>query len=423
MPTIQYRDLQYQTEMQYYSKLRGLLESLRARHAEFAKRTEAKEREFYQLLAHSLRVSEAAGIRAITDQANRRLGTSFRVHVFVSAFPTARAMCMPRFGPEQVSDSEPVIVVSQHLLNELGPEEQLCIIGHELGHIVFGHAFIPAAVILKCPFKMQDIGTLKSDVLKWMICAEVSCDLMGFIAGDRNVPAFVEGMWKFTTGIQRPGLSSLGQEPISALAARQFDEFAGAGRADTLSTHPMTLLRTRIIERVAELPLLQQYGHEVPAHLVQQYKTEFNGAIDELVGKVYPEVASRGSLPHGEILFDAGLAVVLADGRIHPREVETLVRLSGTRRDVKAVLREVQAALRVRGHDGVIKELVDRAVKSARAARVSAQGLRTIVRQLLVIAASDNQIEKTELDVIRLFGSGFGWGLPGLLGMIGQLGV
>ena len=67
-------------------------------------------------------------------------------------------------------------------MNELAPEEVMSILGHELGHLLFGHVHIPAQAILESKFPLADIGGLKSDVLKWLTCCEVSCDIIGLLS-------------------------------------------------------------------------------------------------------------------------------------------------------------------------------------------------------------------------------------------------
>lgn len=423
MPVIQHHDLQYPTETRYYQKLRPLLDRLRNKHARFAEMAKAKDREFYNLLAHSLKVSNSAGIRALVGDVNRALGANYSIHIFVSASPTANAMCMSRFGYSSGNSNEPVIIVSQHFLNELNRDEQVCIIGHELGHILFGHAFIPAKVILEFPFKMADIGSLKSDVLKWMICSEISCDLVGFVAGGRKTQPFIDGMLKFTTGLQQTGVESLGAETLYGLARQQFDELVRTGQSGALSTHPLTLLRIKIVEEMAHSPLLKEFGNEMQAPTLRQHKDHFAGAIDAIVRKVYPEVPVNGQTTDSSILFEAGMAVILADGKLISREVETLRELSSEKRDIGDLLRKIQTNIKARGQERVIRDLVAGAVSRAKAAGITAQTVRSLTRQLLIIAASDGRIEQSELNAIHLFSAEFGLDFPGLLKMIASLGL
>jgi len=423
MPMPGWKDLQYQTETRYYQKLRPLLERLRSRHAEFAQQAQAKDREFYNLLANSLKISDARSVRDLTGEIKSRLGTQHPIHIFVSVFPSANAMCMSRFEYSEEAPDEPVIIVSQHFLNELTHDEQLCVIGHELGHVLFGHAFIPARAVLEFPFKMQDIGPLKADVMKWMICSEVSCDLVGVVACGLRAQPFIDSVLKFSTGLHQAGVAALGEDTLSALALRQFEELVATGQAGALSTHPLTLLRAKIVQETANAPLLRQFKRELSTEELRRYKNDLNKRIDQLVGDVYPEVPSHPSRTDGDVLFEAGLAVVLADGRLDPREVETLLELSSEKRDIRQVLRQVQADVTTQGQSAVIKSLMTRAVKKAAQAGSTPQVVEKLVRQLLLIAGSDGGVEASELRVVRSFSSHFGLHMPHLLRMVANLGL
>lgn len=103
---------------------------------------------------------------------------------------------------------------------------------------------IPARVILESEFALEDVKDLKSDVLRWMICAEVSCDMTGFLSCECNADAFCLAMFKYTTGLtaqtiqtdnQRDNLINLMLERFRVISESEFDSI--------ITTHPLTPLR------------------------------------------------------------------------------------------------------------------------------------------------------------------------------------
>ena len=230
-------------------------------------------------------------------------------------------------------------------------------------------------------------------------------------------------MLKFSTGLHQAGVSALGEDTLSSLALRQFDELVATGQTGTLSTHPLTLLRARIVQETSRAPLLREFEKDLPQENLRRYKDELHRRIDDLVRHVYPEVPAHERRTDGGILFEAGLAVVLADGRLDPREVETLLELSSEKRDIGQVLRTIQAEIKTKGQPMVIGDLIARSVKKAARAGICGRAAEKLTRELLLIAGSDGAVEGSELSVVHSFSSRFGLEMPNLLRMIANLGL
>jgi hypothetical protein len=201
MRTITYHDLQYQRERHLYESLNPVLHKFKIT-CGLAQKVEQMEREFFLLLGNALKIDTLPEINKLLTLLCNSLKVHLKVHLFLSQSPICHAASMPRYGTKsKLEGNEIIIMASQHFLNELDSNEQLSILGHELAHLLFGHIYIPARLILKMNTSLGGDQKLKSDILKWMICSEVSCDTIGYLGCGGDASAFSRAMLKYTTGL------------------------------------------------------------------------------------------------------------------------------------------------------------------------------------------------------------------------------
>ena len=121
-----------------------------------------------------------------------------RPELFVSQTPFVNAMA--------VGFERPFIVLNSGALGLLDREEQRVLIGHELGHVMSGHATYTtiALILLRAGFSaIPGLGLIALPIqlalLEWSRKAELSADRAGLLAS--QVPAITMGMYlKFAGG-------------------------------------------------------------------------------------------------------------------------------------------------------------------------------------------------------------------------------
>jgi uncharacterized membrane protein YebE (DUF533 family) len=422
---ITWQNLQYGREKDLYSQLRPVLEDLASKYKVFSEKTYLQEREFFKYLSHAVKIDKLPSMSRLIADINQTLNTDFQLNLFMFQSPVSNAMCLPRYGIEHRKEDEDtkelVILVSQHFLNELTSLEQLSILGHELGHLLYGHVHIPAKTILESEFELKDVKNIKSNVLRWMICTEVSCDIIGFLTCHRDKDVFFQTMLKYTTGLSTPVLQDAANYMVDLVLA-QFDELSTSMFDAVLTTHPLTPLRLKIIQSVADSNLINHFGQTVDQQALIGYKEEFDSIIDNEIRQIYPEMISSTSEQADECLFRLCVAVALADGKITQDEVATIQNILEQKEtfDTSFIDRVKQDK---RPINEIIEKIVRKGVEDVKQSGKSRIEIVGMLRKLLIIAASDGNVDRSELDTIYSFAKEFGISKQELLFLLQQLGI
>lgn len=424
MRYVTWLDMQYQRELEYYGKLRPVLEGLKAKHREFSEKTHQQEREFLKHLGLSVKIDRLPQVASLLAEMNSRLRTDLKVNVFLFQSPLSTAACIPRYGLGGDGEGkEMIVLVSQHFLNELNAAEQISILGHELGHLLFGHVHVPGKVILESDFPMEDVKALKNDVLKWMTCAEVSCDMVGYVSCGCDVKAFSSAMLKYTTGLSGQSLGGQsGHEHLIGLMLQQFEEIASSALMSAVTTHPLTALRLRIVHSVSGRDLLRRFQQSMPDEELAQLKVDFNRTIDSEVGQAYPELIPALPVPEKGVLADMCLAVALSDGKISPKESEVIGEILGDPASVADSYRRAKTMAGMLPLQEMLSQMIDRSVHQMKARNAKKSEILSQVRQMLVVAASDGHIERNELETIHNYAMHFGLSKQEIVIVMNQLG-
>lgn len=416
MAVVTWKDLRYQREQDYFEELRPTVEKLENESNSYMAHALEHESRFYRFMSHAVKIDQLPSISKLIKWINHRLGTDLRVSVFVFQSSMAEAMCMPR-GMRlkddgeggKVKDDELVILLSQHFVNDLGPGEQSSILGHEIGHLALGHLKVPKGAILDADLNLETFEDTKAKVLKWSTCAEVSCDILGFVSCNNHVTSFSSAMLKYTTGLTGDVLGTLDpEENLMEMILQQYDDLTKSVIDSSMSTHPLTPLRLKIIRSIADNPLFYHFGKEMDDLQMTAAKAQLNDAIDAHLGEIYPEIVSSGDHTDDISLFYLALAVSLADGEITKDEIEAIQKILGSNQDVQAAYEHVQQMLETRSVEEIIREYIQIGTDEAERVGCKRVGILSKIRQLLVIADSDGKIEKAELQTIFDFAGQYG---------------
>ena len=410
MRQVTYHNLQYARERELYTKLRPVLEDLRRKYKAFSDKTQQHEKEFFKHLNHSVKIDRLPRMSQLLHQLKDRLKTDAKIDLFLFQSPTSKALCIPRYGFRGRADSSQVVIlVSQHFLNELTSVEQLSVLGHELAHLLYGHVHIPARAILESQFSLTDVQGLKSDVLKWLTCAEVSCDMIGYLSCGCNTEAFSLAMLKYTTGLTSSTIHADNQHRnLIELMFEQFEEISKASFDTILTTHPLTPLRLKIVKAVSDSPLLKHFGESVAEQTLTGYESDFNALIDTEIRKIYPRICPQRPVRADDILFELCIAVALADGSISKGEVSAISKILGSDADVEATYIRITNKIASSSPASFTNDIVQKAVREMKRQNYRKANIVGILRPLLEVAASDGKTEPCELDTIYSFAKEFG---------------
>jgi Zn-dependent protease with chaperone function len=155
---------------------------------------------------------------------------------------------------------KPFVVIHTSLIDILTPEEIQAVIAHELGHLKCEHGvFITMANIIVLAAELLPswgsvvAESLRERMLRWVRCAEFSCDRAALLA-TQNPRAVMSVLMKLTGG--SPTLAPLLNLDAFIEQARAYDEISTTELGNSLKTmqtsqltHPVPVLRAREIDR------------------------------------------------------------------------------------------------------------------------------------------------------------------------------
>lgn len=142
------------------------------------------------LFSSSLRIDKELmpDIAEVIDQVKNQLEVNFNVEAYIYNDPTANAACMD-YG----SSTSVIILISSGLIQLLSLEELRFVIGHEVGHYIYGHHFYPDPEKAKNKFSRLNLYELKR-------AAEISADRIGFLCSD-SLESVFRTVLKVSTGL------------------------------------------------------------------------------------------------------------------------------------------------------------------------------------------------------------------------------
>jgi Zn-dependent protease with chaperone function len=149
-----------------------------------------------------------------------------KANLFVSQNPTLNAFT---FGYQEPY----TVVLTSGLVEKLTPAEIQAVIGHELGHVLFGH--------VRLVNMMGGMGgPLRLLFNRWSRSCEYSADAIALKASQGQPAPVISALLKLTSG-----LANLPVDLQSFLEQDGQDSSKAAGWAETLNTHPFVDKRIR----------------------------------------------------------------------------------------------------------------------------------------------------------------------------------
>ncbi len=398
------QDLRIELEEKYFKRIAPLIKSLKKNHSFLNEHEHKRDVEFYSLISHSININEHYAIKYLLGRVKENLMTDINISMYLHQSTVFSITCLPR---NKKNKKEVLIFVSQHFFNNLNEDEQLAILGHEVAHFILGHLDFPTHEILNYPFELEEINGLKADLLAWTKACEITADMFGLVANDFNFKAYSTAIIKHFTGLSDSSNSNFNIVPLVKLTLDQYKSMAEDPlySGDT-STHPLTPLRVKIINDATKSLLIKNYGEIFEEKTINDAKKEYNKLISYLIKEIYPEMLSENF--EGSIVLPAmAYAVALSDGEIDTREDKAIKRMLPKSRATKDYLQIIHKKEKQLSNKDIVDELVEEAIGIGIENKFSKHTIVPVIRYLLVIAASDDEITGSELKTIYSFAKAF----------------
>ncbi|MBU56433.1 MAG: hypothetical protein CL392_07895 [Acidiferrobacteraceae bacterium] len=331
------------------------------------------------LLATSVRLSPgmAAGIHQKADRCVERLGIDSPLELYAYASPQFNAAC---FKPEE---GRVFIMFSSSLLEAFNDSELLFVMGHELGHHVYGHHQIPIGYVLRG--RQPPPADLALDLFAWSRYAEISADRAGAFCA-QDLESVARALFKLASGItdERVVRFELHEFLAQVDDMLAFDDKPGQGapKQDWFSTHPFSPLRVKALKLFHESDLMATTGMDKPTLEDQVHQ------IMSLMEPDYLQAKTDSSRAMRDLFLGAAVVIANAYEGISKKERDTLKRYLGEAYSLDTL------------DPDRLKEDLPRRIAEVKD-RVSQAQRMQVLRDLCVVAATEQPISDAERDLLN----------------------
>lgn len=272
-----------------------------------------------RLLSTSVRLSYgmAPDIHKMADECIETLEGKVPLELYVFASPQFNAMC---FKPE---DGRLFIMFSSSLLEAFTHSELRFVMGHELGHHIYGHHDIPIGYLLQGEAKPDP--RLALELFAWSRYAEISADRAGAHCA-RDLDSVAKALFKLASGLTGKTIRfDLGDFLNQVDDMQSEDALPGksAPREDWFSTHPFSPLRVKALKLFDESEYARKGGMN---------SAELEIAVQGLMGLMEPsymEGKTEAATYMRRLLYAGAIAVADASGGISKKEIEIFEEFFG----------------------------------------------------------------------------------------------
>jgi tellurite resistance protein len=272
-----------------------------------------------RLLATSVRLSRsmAQNIHAIADSCIERLELDIPLELYVYSSPQYNAACLK---PE---DGRLIVMFSSSLLEAFSGDELRFVMGHELGHHLYGHHDIPIGLMLNG--ENQPGPKLALDLFAWSRYAEISADRAGaHCAKDLNATALA--LFKLASGLSTDVIEFNLEDFLSQIREMQSESVPTNEQhlsEDWFSTHPFSPLRVQALKVFFDSEFAHSGGNSAET---------LELAVQNLMGLMEPsylEGRTESAEAMRRLLFAAAITVAQANGAISEEEIRVFEEFFG----------------------------------------------------------------------------------------------
>jgi len=330
-----------------------------------------------RLLTTSVRLSPtmAKSLHATADQCREKLALDIPLELYVFPSPTFNAACVkPEAG-------RLFIMFSSAILEAFTESEIRFVMGHELGHHLFGHHDIPIGFIMRGQSRPNP--RLALTLTGWSRYAEISADRAGAYCSD-DLASVAHALFKLASGLSGEYAQFSLHDFLEQVDEMQLEEAQpgqGAPVEDWFMTHPFSPLRVKALKLFHESDLVTPGGMN---------HNELDLGVESLMSLMEPSyLEGKTDVAEGmrRLLFAAAIAVADVSNGISKEEVAVFEDFFG-----KA---SFSHKLDI---DQIKSELDDRILQANEATSVPQR--MQIVRDLCMVCRADGHYSGAERELL-----------------------
>lgn len=345
-----------------------------------ARAAASSSRERRSLLLSGLRLTPRLHpmVFNVVDECVRRLGVSDPVESY--CFPDAMMQAfVVREGNGKV-----LLGFSSGLLERLEEGELTFVVGHELGHAIYGHLALSGESLRKDE-RVNPTTVLR--LFAYKRYAEITADRVGLLCCD-DLGTAVRSLFKVTSGLS----NARSVRDASEFSAQYQDLKATTSKSeagDWLSTHPYSPLRLEALTLFARSQTFHRMQGRSAGDLTEEQLEREVGAI---LGMMNPTTMLSGPSQREAMLFFAmaALEVAMADGVIDAREHQLLL-------GIRSRIQNEQDSMWIASMTPEERQVHMADISDKLIHTMSRVQCARMIEDLCAIAAADGKIDKTEV--------------------------
>ena len=352
-----------------------------------------------RLLATSVRLSRnmAPWLHEMADDCIEKLGVKIPTELYIYASPSYNAACVK---PE---DGRLFIMFSSSLLESFEGSELRFVVGHELGHYLYGHHDIPIGYLLNG--NARPSPKLALQLTSWSRFAEVSADRAGAHCAQDPV-GVARALFKLASGLSSKlvkfNIDEFMQQ-VDEMQTEDAEPGQGAPQEDWFMTHPFSPLRVRALRLYDSSVLAKEGGSSID---------ELEAGVQVLMTIMEPSyLEGRTDTAEGmrRLLFAAALSIANANGTISDKEIAVFEKFFGKRSfnedlnlerledDLKDRIAQVNSSATVAQRMQIVRDLATVARADSKISDVEVKALTAIAKELEVPASFVQQAVALEI--------------------------
>lgn len=339
------------------------------------------------LLANAVRVDRhiLPDLDQVVGELKARAGIVEELECFVFDHPMINASVFQ-------TKTHLFVLLSSAAVEKLEPKELEFVIGHELGHIAYGHLDVPIGPMLESDNRVQPKQAIQ--LLSWSRRAEISADRAGLLCcGSLDLAA--SAFFKVLSGLSIRNLKVNPRrfaDQFDQLRAEIFRE--GAEEMWTMA-HPLAPLRMKALNIFWESEKAKQLLPEAQGERAA-------ASCDQEIAKLLVYMEPMSARSNSEVdpflepfLIWGGLYVAASNRVIDPSELKALAGMVGERRVKEALTAPKKMSHYLQQYEQAL---------TTRERPLSALDINRIFTCLAVVVRADGRVDDEEINAMHELG-------------------
>ncbi len=377
----------YKSDLDFFRQLPQKTDYLNA--IEQANKDNSQFNSRRSLLSTAMRMSENVSkpFFKIVDRCRETLKFKAPIEIFVVQDSHFNAAAMP------MTDDRVLIYFTSSLLEKFSEEELAFVLGHEMGHIMFGHVNIPINSLAYYFHLLsgRDIIKLKS----WQRAAELSADRAGLLCS-QDYSAACTAFFKLSSGITSNNFKFNVNDYMVQFS--DLEHYLKNNKSQNVnevySSHPLNPIRLKALEIFKNS---EAYGQFINDQTNVTLKTDESELLIksfmDIMEPNYLDDESKSAETIREFMFYSAYMIASADGKMDDKEIKQIASLMN-KEDVTLEVVE----LSLKDPKQIIEDI--KATSSKILFELSEIQRSNIVRDLFIVATADNALTMTEIDTM-----------------------